>query len=175
MVPFLDLPLFNLIFSVSQNVIFIHPLFYFLGSLMAWILGAWFLFKVLYIKNFKKKAYILLLSALSIIISRGIITETLRFFVNSPRPFSALGFDPLIAPPLTNSMPSGHMAAFVPLAVVMFMMNKRSGIIFSVAVLVMGFARILLGVHWPTDILAGIAVGLIGFKIAQMILPKPSY
>lgn len=108
---------------------------------------------------------------LSVLFSRGIITETIRFFYKAVRPFNALGFEPLIGE--TNpSFPSGHTALLMAIAFALFLINKKAGIWFGICGLIVGFARIYAGVHWPIDILGGIAVALVGTYIANILLKK---
>ena len=108
---------------------------------------------------------------LSVLFSRGIITEAIRFFYKSPRPFTALGFEPLIFDG-NQSFPSGHTALIFAFALSIFFMNKKLGIWLGVSGLLVGLARILAGVHWPFDILGGIAVALVGVYVAKFVLGK---
>ena len=39
--------------------------------------------------------------------------------------------------------------------------------------LIMGLARIFVGVHWPSDILGGAVIGLISVIIIRKLLPSP--
>ncbi len=108
---------------------------------------------------------------LSVLFSRGIITEVIRYFYKSPRPFTALGFEPLIFDG-NQSFPSGHTAFLFAFAFSIFLINKKFGIWLAVAGLLVALARIYAGVHWPFDILGGVVVALIGTFIAHFLLKK---
>lgn len=108
---------------------------------------------------------------LSVLFSRGIITEAIRYFYKSPRPFVVLGFDPLIFDG-NQSFPSGHTAFLLAIAFSVFLINKKFGIWLCVSGLLVALARIYAGVHWPFDILGGVAVALIGTFIAHFLLKK---
>lgn len=107
-------------------------------------------------------------------IARVIITELIRFLWNNPRPFDALSFSPLISEK-GASFPSGHAAFFFAIAFALWFSRGKlkggawiSAIMFIAAVL-NGIARVSAGVHWPTDILGGVMVGLLGAVFARRI------
>lgn len=108
---------------------------------------------------------------LSVLFSRGIITEVIRYFYKSPRPFAVLGFEPLIFDG-NQSFPSGHTAFLFAFAFSIFLINKKFGIWLCVASLLVALARIYAGVHWPFDIIGGIVVASIGTFIAHFLLKK---
>ena len=70
----------------------------------------------------------------------------------------------LVAAPKDYSFPSGHSAASFAAAVSIFVMHKKEG-----AAALIAFSRLYLFVHFPTDVLAGIAVGFICAFLAAKI------
>ena len=57
------------------------------------------------------------------------------------------------------SFPSGHAALFFAMAMVIYFYNKKWGLWFFGAAILMGLSRIIAGVHYPTDILGGAIIG----------------
>lgn len=133
------------------------------------LIGAFWLF--LREHGWRRRLFFFAEAALAAIVSRGIITELIRFFYYSPRPFDALGFAPLI-PESGNSLPSGHAAFYFTLAMVIFFYNRRWGTWYLGFSLLNGISRIFVGVHWPLDILAGAALGISSAFLIHWFLGK---
>lgn len=73
--------------------------------------------------------------------------------------------------PSGHSMPSGHSLASMTLAVSIFMFNKKYGAISIGFAVVIGMTRMILCVHYLTDVLVGFAVGTL-FAIMMHYLIK---
>lgn len=77
-----------------------------------------------------------------------------------------------------NSFPSGHTTCAFEIATALFMVvkNKKIKWIFPVYAILILVSRIYLMVHYPTDVIAGVIVGicagLIAFTIVKKILAK---
>jgi len=98
---------------------------------------------------------------LSMLLSMLVGKEFLKNVVERTRPFVA---DPTVVlkvtPPSSFSFPSGHTLDAFTSATAIFMYYRKSGIIaFAVASLI-AFSRMYLFVHYPTDILGGIVIGV---------------
>ena len=79
----------------------------------------------------------------------------------------------LIAKPIDYSFPSGHTAASVAFTVALYFAGEKKlwKISCAVAVLI-AFSRMYLYVHYPTDILGGIAVGLLSGYMGYRMVKK---
>lgn len=90
----------------------------------------------------------------------GLLVECWKLAYPIMRPFAEIGFTPLVLvdDPL-GSFPSSHASVFAALGVTMYLRDKKTGTWFLVGALVVGLARIAVGVHYPIDILVGFLVG----------------
>ncbi|MBE6709162.1 MAG: phosphatase PAP2 family protein [Ruminococcaceae bacterium] len=78
------------------------------------------------------------------------------------RPYELVeGVKLLIGEQSDFSFPSGHTAASFEAATVLMIRDKKFGIPALVLASVIAFSRMYLYVHYPTDILGGIAVGVL--------------
>jgi len=121
----------------------------------------------------KRKTGLILVAALfiDIILCNGI----LKNLVARIRPFDVnTSIQLLIAEPIDFSFPSGHTAAsFAAVAALYFAKEKKLWKIALACAVLIAFSRLYLYVHYPTDVLGGIAVGIaagyFGFLIVDML------
>ena len=95
----------------------------------------------------------------------------LKPLVDRARPFSLVPIEQmLIAAPLDPSFPSGHTgAAFAVVSALYFAKNKLWLPVGILAVLI-SFSRLYLYVHYPSDVFAGILLGIAAGYAGKKIL-----
>lgn len=103
------------------------------------------------------------LCAGSLLGSLLINNEILKKLVARVRPFDAYtDLVPLVGRPGGDSFPSGHTgAAFAFCWVVFRTMPKKFGIPALILAALMGLSRLYVGVHYPTDVIAGMITGIL--------------
>jgi undecaprenyl-diphosphatase len=67
----------------------------------------------------------------------------------------------LVAAPPDGGFPSGHTAASFAAATVLYHFNKTWGVAAYILALLIGFSRLYLYVHFPSDIIAGAVAGIL--------------
>lgn len=164
-----DKKIFEALFGLTHQNRWLDHLFIFFADYMAYFLILASAVFILMTADWRNRWFLFAEMSLAAILSRGIITELIRFFYDRPRPFLALGLEPLFSND-SSSFPSGHATFFFALAAVLFLYNKRAGTWFFLAALIMGAARVVSGVHWPSDILGGLAVALISVCISRSMI-----
>jgi undecaprenyl-diphosphatase len=168
----IDSAIFNSFYAFATSVPYLEWIYIFLASYLPYLIVAAFLYELIKISNAKKRIYILLLSILAVVVSRGIVAYAFDFFLHRSRPFVALGISPLISQGTTSSFPSGHMSFLIPIALASFLIDRRLGIWLSSSAFIVGLARIAVGVHWPSDILGGILIGVLTYLLVYKLLPN---
>lgn len=121
-------------------------------------------------KNDWRKWGVILLVALAI--NAILCNVVLKPLVARIRPYDVLGLQLLIPKPTDFSFPSGHTSAAVTMAGVFCRKERRLGILASIFAVIMAFSRLYLSVHYPTDILGGIFVGLISSFLSVKFFEK---
>ncbi|GGX24820.1 phosphatase PAP2 family protein [Streptomyces lomondensis] len=89
-----------------------------------------------------------------------LVNVPIRGFVERPRPFlDHQGLDVLVKGKTDYSFVSDHATIVMALAVGLFVANRKFGLAGLVLALFGGFIRVYMGVHYPTDVVGGFALG----------------
>lgn len=116
-------------------------------------------------------------SIVSLIICALAVNVILKPLIHRPRPFSELAdITLLIKAPKDYSFPSGHTAASFVMVYIFFRHIKKYFIPVLITGILIAFSRMYLSVHFPSDILAGIIIGIFsgyaGEKVADGVYRK---
>lgn len=161
----MDYFLFNFFNQLAGQWLWLDVVAIFLAKYLSYVLVfgflLWLLWKFIFQKSERKKTVQLFFWAVfSVILSRLIITELIRFFYYRPRPFISEQIYQLLEHFPTGSFPSGHAAFFFALSAVIYFYNKKAGLVFFMASFFIVLSRIFVGLHYPLDILGGIIIGI---------------
>lgn len=101
--------------------------------------------------------------------------QILKKIFERPRPYTVNPDITLVIDKLSSfSFPSGHSRCAVECAVSIYANNKKWGIAAIVVAVLTCLSRMYLYVHYPTDVLAGAALGVIDGLLAIFIVKKVS-
>jgi membrane-associated phospholipid phosphatase len=113
----------------------------------------------------RRKPVLALILVITVLAERELV-EWLKNLTDRPRPgFGAIN-------PASMAFPSGHsansMTAYLAIALLAVPASHRRPVIVAAVILslMVGLSRIYLGVHWPSDVIGGWALGLIAAGLA---------
>ena len=101
------------------------------------------------------------------------VNQPIVHAVNEARPFTQLpGALVLVHRSADASFPSDHAVMAGATAVGLLFVSRRLGAVAAAAALLMAFARVYVGVHFPIDVVAGLAVGgIVAVLLQQLATP----
>jgi len=125
-------------------------------------------------KDKKRKAILILLSLILIFL---IINVFFKTFIFRQRPYLAMeGIKTIGRVQSNSSFPSGHVAssaAAITILIYLYKIKKLWKLLLLAGfIFLIGFSRIYAGMHYPSDILAGLLVGLLSGAITIFIDKK---
>ncbi len=166
----LDYNLFVLLNSwTSLNFIdwfFVICAVYFAYLMPAILLGWWFAAKD---RLIARKAIIL--ATISAAFAREVVKTVIAAFWSRNRPFIAHQVHDLISKTDNQaSFPSGHAIAMFAIAPVIYHYNKKLGWAMYVMSALTAVSRVVVGVHYPSDVIAGAILGvLVGWLTVKIL------
>lgn len=97
-----------------------------------------------------------------------LMAGALKAMFAQPRPYVVLDvIEPMFRLGVWDSFPSGHAMFFSALSVAMYHYHRNLGALFVLVTVLIGVARVMAGVHFPIDILAGFGFGGGGAWLVQ--------
>lgn len=118
-------------------------------------------------KSIRKKFFIFT----AVLILVAIVSQGLKIFVYRSRPFTTYPFIEKLSEGGGSSFPSGHtLEAFAMAAALSISFsNKKIMIPIYLWAMLVAYSRMALGVHYPSDVMAGILIGtLIGWIVPSI-------
>ncbi len=91
-----------------------------------------------------------------------IITHLLKHLIARPRPFVSYDFIEKLSGGGSYSFPSGHSSDAFTLAIALSLIFPKKWLVFFLILwaFLVGYTRMYFGVHYPTDVIAGAAIGI---------------
>ncbi len=164
-----DTTWFFSLYSLSGKSISLDALIILFAEYIPYLLGIVFLVVVaLSLRPLKERLTLLVYGLLSAGIGKFVLVSLIRYAYHRPRPFIEYNFIPLIQES-SYSFPSGHATFFFALSTAMYIYNRKWGVVFLLVSALIAGARVIAGVHYPLDVVAG---ALLGFLVAFLITPR---
>lgn len=111
-------------------------------------------------------------SAVALLGSLIINNNIVKNIVQRPRPFVTFTDLQIIIPtPSEFSFPSGHTSSSFAAAAVFYRhLPKKLGLPAVILAGLIGFSRLYVGVHYPTDVIAGVLMGILLSYLAEYLV-----
>lgn len=128
----------------------------------------WFLIAVWLFSREEKKHHRFFIPILSAGAASWLLVECiLKPLIARPRPMESMGVWRVISEPGSFSFPSGHATTAFAMATVLAAYEPRFGWMFVGIAILIAWSRVYLGVHYPSDVIAG---ALLGWAIGRIAL-----
>jgi undecaprenyl-diphosphatase len=103
--------------------------------------------------------------------SADLIALGIKAASGRPRPYESIpSVDTLVGATIGQSMPSGHAATSFAGAVIVTYLLPRAALFAFLLATAIAFSRIYVGVHYPSDVIAGAALGALVSLTALALL-----
>lgn len=102
------------------------------------------------------------------------LNQPLGHAVGEPRPYVALHHVLVLVPRSGDfSFPSDHAVMAGAVAMGALLVERRLGLVASALAVLMAFARVYVGAHFPLDVVAGLALGAVVVGVGYVVLRRP--
>ncbi len=156
----IDLIIFNWINGLAGKWQLLDALGIFFAKYFEYVLLA--LLVLFLAVNFRKYWRMVAQAVLAAFFVRFVLVNIFYLLHFRARPFANGYVESLVAyDSLRTAFPSGHASFYFALATIIYGYNKKAGIAFYIGSFLIVLARIFVGLHWPSDILAGAVLGIL--------------
>ena len=137
--------------------------------------GAFWIVLTLLLLIFKRTRRMGVYCAASMLLTLLVVNLCIKPLAARTRPYELIeGLQILVSRPHDYSFPSGHSANSLTCAWTIFRLApKKYGVPALVLAVLIALSRLYVGVHYPTDVLAGAAIGVLLSEVALRALRRP--
>lgn len=126
-------------------------------ALVLILFGLWFSGES---REAREKNQLAVPSAIVSTIAGNLFIKLLNLMFYRPRPFAGHEVRLLFYHPSDSSFPSNATAVGFSMATAVWFFNRKAGLAMYVLAFLLGLSRVCGGIHYPSDILGGMAVGI---------------
>jgi len=101
-----------------------------------------------------------------------IVAKIAGHFYYDPRPFVQMHITPLIPHAPDNGFPSDHTLISAAFASILFVFNKKWGIVAFILAILVGISRVYTHVHSPIDIIGSLVISIVVTTLVVLGLRK---
>lgn len=101
-----------------------------------------------------------------------VIAYVIHHVYDRARPYEAHAIRHPWSSSTDASFPSDHTSLSFAIAFAVLAFDTVAGVVFIVVAAIIGVGRLFIGAHYPGDVLAGLAVGLVAALVVLRLLPR---
>jgi undecaprenyl-diphosphatase len=151
----MNISLFNFFFSLSSYP-FIAGLALFISNIFMYVV----IISAIIITFFIKRDNVYSLLIVGTGAFSWVVSYVIKNITKIPRPFVELNLTPLFME-TGFSFPSSHVTVIAALSVIVWNIDYRLGILFFIFTVLVALSRMIIGVHYPIDVVSGLIIGVI--------------
>ncbi|MED3561862.1 undecaprenyl-diphosphatase [Bacillus xiapuensis] len=169
----LNIEAFRAINDLGKNNSFLDHIAVFFAEYMLYFL---ILGMVVYWFTRKDKNRMMIILAMISVVVAEVLGKIAGKFYSHFQPFAVLPHvNKLINHAIDNSFPSDHSIIFFSICFLFLLVRKKEGWLWILLACLVAVSRVMVGVHYPVDILTGALIGIISALIVYWIAPKLSF
>jgi len=182
-----DLALFDWLNSWAGKSPFWDDIFIFGAVALGWLIIS-VLFLVLafdlvfYLKSgfseakkaiLRKSHWMVAHAFLSAVIAKYVFTDVIKYIFARARPPEVLeGINQLVFYTGGSAFPSGHASFFFAIAAAVYLWRPRWSTLFFAGAILVSVSRVIVGIHWPLDILWGAILGIFSAWLVKFFIKR---
>lgn len=158
----LDIGILRSIFE-GRNTFFDPTFIFITNSVAAIAFGMPSAFLIYGLLKKKKRLWYNAVTILVPVAISAVVANILKFIINMPRPYEVYPFIEKLSNGGSPSFPSGHTADAFAFAIALSLVIPKWSVI-TIALIwasLVGISRMWLGVHFPSDVVAGAIIGMV--------------
>ncbi|WML29286.1 undecaprenyl-diphosphatase [Neobacillus sp. OS1-32] len=169
----LNIDVFRSINDVGKTYQALDPVAIFMAEYMVYVLVLGML--VYWFTRTTKNRMMMIQSILAVVLAE-IIGKIAGSFYSHYQPFAELSHvNKLVDHAVDNAFPSDHSIIFFAICFSIWLVRKREGWLWLAVACAVGISRIMVGVHYPGDVLTGALIGFISALLMHWLVPKLTF
>ena len=116
----------------------------------------------------RRRQFAVVQAVAAVLLANGLV-KLLNLVLFRSRPFADLDVTLLFYRPTDSTLPSNPAAVAFAFAATVYLHERTWGLWMGVVAVLFGLARVVAGVHYPLDVVAGAGVGILAAHLAQRL------
>ena len=169
----LNIDVFRSINDVGKTYHSLEPVAIFMAEYMVYVLILGML--VYWFTRTTNNRMMMIQSVFTVVLAE-VFGKVAGKFYSHYQPFAELpNVNKLVEHAVDNAFPSDHSIIFFSICFSIWLVRKKEGWLWLAIACAVGISRVMVGVHYPGDVLTGALLGLISALIMHWLVPKLAF